>query len=70
VTDTARKFRPGDVVRLRKGSSFWSELKDQDLTVVEIEPDPPAMGIPVVWVQGKSGGLPALEFVLVKPCDD
>ena len=37
---------------------------------MEVEADPPAMGVPVVWVQGKSGALPALEFVLVKPCDD
>jgi hypothetical protein len=28
------------------------------------------MGVPIVWVQDKSGGLPALEFVLVKRCDD
>ena len=65
-----RKFRPGDVVRLRERSPFWHDLKDQDLTIVEVEREPSAKGIQVVWVQGKSGGLPALEFMLVKPCDD
>jgi hypothetical protein len=70
MTNADRKFRPGDVVRLRECSPFWHELKDQDLTIVEVEADPPAMGVPVIWVQGKSGALPALEFVLVKPCED
>ena len=70
VTSADRRFRPGDVVRLTDNSPFWHELKDKDLTVVEVEPDPPAMGYNVVWVEGKQGGLPATEFVLVKPCDD
>jgi hypothetical protein len=70
MTDAGRKFRPGDVVRLRELSPFWQELKNRDLTVVEVEREPAAMGIQVVWVQGKSGGLPALEFVPVKPCED
>jgi hypothetical protein len=70
MTDAGRKFRPGDVVRLRELSPFWHELKNRDLTVVEVERELAAMGFQVVWVQGKSGGLPATEFVLVKPCDD
>jgi hypothetical protein len=66
MTNADRKFRPGDVVRLRERSPFWHELKDRDLTVVEVEREPAAMGIQVVWVQGKSGGLPALGVCACK----
>ena len=43
MTDAGRKFRPGDVVRLRELSPFWHELKNRDLTVVEVEREPPKL---------------------------
>jgi hypothetical protein len=64
MTDAGRKFRPGDVVRLRELSPFWHELKNGDLTIAEVEREPAAMDIQVVWVQANRVDCPRLSLCL------
>jgi DNA-binding XRE family transcriptional regulator len=72
---TLRRFREGDLVRLRPQSRLLPGLKDKVGTVLEVEPHPPQTGptyrVSVEFPDGQRlPGVFAFEFRLVKAAQD